>query len=130
MCSHNHRQTFLHSLCTHQSSSLTGGLSGGGIAGIVIALIFILILVLAIVIVLVMLYERSKLIKEIGLPQPPSRKGSMRIVSCMVYIATLSAGFVYIYSGECSLSLSLSLSLSQTQAQTQICHAHTRKIVA
>ena len=48
-----------------------------------IAIIFVLVVIVAIIIVSVMIYERYKLTKEYGLPQPPSRKGSMRIVSAL-----------------------------------------------
>ncbi|XP_064387090.1 receptor-type tyrosine-protein phosphatase S-like isoform X2 [Halichondria panicea] len=55
------------------------GLPTGAIAGIVVAIVLALIAVLVIIIIGFVLYERNRLSKEYGLPQPPSRKGSVRI---------------------------------------------------
>ena len=57
------------------------GLTGGAVAGVVIAIILFFLLVAAVIIITILLVERAKITKEYGLPQPPSRKGSMRIVS-------------------------------------------------
>lgn len=60
------------------------GLGTGVIAGIVIGVLIILILVTILIIVTVIVCQRSHYTKEYGLPQPPSRKGSVRIVSSVI----------------------------------------------
>ncbi len=60
-------------------SAVGSGLSGGIIAAIVIVIIIILLILVAIAVVVCILCERWRYSAELG--PPPSRKGSMRLVS-------------------------------------------------
>jgi len=60
-------------------SAVGRGLSGGVIAAIVIVIIIIVLILIAIAVVVCILCERWRYSAEIG--PPPSRKGSMRLVS-------------------------------------------------
>ena len=55
------------------------GLSGGAIAGIIIAVIAVILALLGVIIASIILYGRCNYRSDIG--PPPSRKGSMRLVS-------------------------------------------------
>ena len=55
------------------------GIAGGVIAGIVVAVVVLVIALVAVIIVLVILYDRFRYNGELG--PPPSRKGSVRLVS-------------------------------------------------
>ena len=58
---------------------LPTGLSGGAIAGLVIGILFFLILLVVTTIVIFIVWGRMHLEEKLG--PPPSRQGSMRLVS-------------------------------------------------